>query len=181
MRFAVGDNVVHPHHGPGRITGLERKDLLAGTKRYYVIEIPAKGLTVYVPRRSIHEAGVRPAISQAKLARVLNCLEAEPTTLPQDYKERQEQVWEKLKTALAMQVAEVVRDLTWHERRFHLTRKDADLLSMGRRRLCAEMALVSGSEISEMEEMIDRALALPPKTVDQKPLVSSVVQWLGNA
>ncbi|HSR33941.1 MAG TPA: CarD family transcriptional regulator [Anaerolineae bacterium] len=39
MQFSVGDKVVHPYHGPGRITSVERRELLAGAKRYYVIEM----------------------------------------------------------------------------------------------------------------------------------------------
>jgi chaperonin GroEL len=49
MPFSVGDKVVHPRHGPGWIAGIERRDLLDGTKRYYVIEIPGQRLTLHVP------------------------------------------------------------------------------------------------------------------------------------
>ena len=59
MEFSVGDKVVHPHHGPGRIAGVERREFLDGAKRYYVIEIPTKDLTVYVPWRKVDQAGVR--------------------------------------------------------------------------------------------------------------------------
>lgn len=159
MQFSVGDKVVHPHHGPGRITGVERKDLLGGEKRYYVIEIPTKELTVYVPLRKIDQAGVRPAMSQAKLSDVLDKLRTKPRHLPEDYKERQEQVWEMLKTGLVMPIAEVVRDLVWQKKRDHLTKRDADLLAQGQERLAAEMALISGTEVSDMEKTIEDVLA----------------------
>jgi RNA polymerase-interacting CarD/CdnL/TRCF family regulator len=43
MQYSVGDKVVHPHHGPGRIARVEQRELLDGIKRYYVIEIQDQG------------------------------------------------------------------------------------------------------------------------------------------
>ncbi len=159
MQFSVGDRVVHPHHGPGWITGVERREFLDGKKLYYEIEIPVKDLTVYLPKRAMKEVGVRLAISHARLPRVLARLRSQPHHLPEDYKERQEKVWERLRTGRVMQVAEVVRDLTWHEKRDHLTRKDTEYLAQGKRRLAAEMALVSGAEVSDMERTIEDTLS----------------------
>ena len=159
MQFSVGDKVVHPHHGPGRITGAERREFLDGEKLYYEIEIPMQELSVFLPRETMKEIGVRPAMTRARLARVLARLRSRPRLLPQDFKERQEEVWERLKTGLAMQMAEVVRDLTWHKKRDHLTKKDSELLTQGTQRLAAEMALVSDTEVSAMEKTIDETLA----------------------
>lgn len=162
MQFTVGDKVVHPHHGPGRITAIERKQFLDEAKRYYVIEIPTQDLTVYVPRRQVDNIGIRPAMSQTRLARVMATLRSRPATLPEDYKERQEIVWEKLKTSQPIPVAEVVRDLAWRERHAHLTKKDAEYLQRAQEFLAAEMALLSGSEISEASQTIDSMLVDDP-------------------
>jgi CarD family transcriptional regulator len=160
MEFAVGDKVVHPHHGPGQVTGLEHREFLDGKKRYYVIEIPAMELTVRVPRRRVDHVGVRPAMSRAKVARVLETLRSEPDLLPHDHKERQESVWEKIRTSRPIPTAEAVRDLAWRSQYAHLTKKDSELLKRGQDFLAAEIALVSDSEVSEACERIDAALAM---------------------
>jgi RNA polymerase-interacting CarD/CdnL/TRCF family regulator len=116
-------------------------------------------LTVYVPRNAADKIGVRPAMSQARLVRVLDALRGKPRQLPEDYKERQETIREKLKTGRTMLIAEVVRDLTWHGVRAHLTRRDSVLLDRGRTLLAAEMALVSGTELSDADKMIESTLA----------------------
>ena len=159
MQFAVGDKVVHPHHGPGRIIGVERREFLDGKKLYYQIEIPTQELSVYLPRAALEKVGVRPAMHQARFTRVLARLGSQPDHLPEDFKERQDLVCEKLSTGRVMQVAEAVRDLTWHKRRHHLTKKDTDLLALGKNRLAAEMALVSSAEVCDMETRIDDTLA----------------------
>jgi CarD family transcriptional regulator len=159
MAFSVGDNVVHPVHGPGRIAGVESRELLAGAKRYYEIDIPGQALTVYVPVGNADKAGVRRAISQSRLPQVLKILRSQPNPLPGDYKERQELVDAQIRAGQVMQLARVVRDLTWHERRAHLTRVDQDYLRQGRDLLAAEMALVSGDDVSEANKLIEATLA----------------------
>ena len=155
MKFSVGDKVVHPHHGPGRIVLVERKELMDGTKRYYVIDIPGQGLTVQVPVRRAGEVGMRPAMPQSRLLKVWTTLRGRPSLLPEDYKERQEEVWAKLRTGRAMQLARVVRDLAWHRERAHLTRKDTEYLKMGQGLLAAEMALVSEDDVSDVRNLIE--------------------------
>jgi CarD family transcriptional regulator len=158
MQFSVGDKVVHPHHGPGRVASVELRELMDGPKRYYVIDIPGRGLILHIPVSRASEAGVRLAMSQSRLPRVLNTLSSEPRQLPEDYKERQEQMFEKLRTGRVMQLAKVVRDLTWHRERAHLTRKDSDYLKQGQELLAAEMALVSGDDVSDANSLIESTM-----------------------
>ena len=158
MQFSVGDAVVHPHHGAGWITGMERRELLDGKKLYYEIEIPVQELSICVPGKAMQDMGVRPAMSRSRLPRVLARLQDEPRILPGDYKVRQEEIWEQLRTGRTMLLAEVVRDLSWHEELEHLTKKDGEYLTRAKSRLAAELALVSGMEIADMEKRIDDTL-----------------------
>ena len=159
MEFAVGDKVVHPYHGPGIITSVEQKSFVEGQERYYVIEIPDQGLTLHIPQHRIGMAGVRPAVSDEQLRQVLDTLRSKPVQLPPDHKERQEQVWEKLKTNEPFQVAETVRDLMWHQQQAHLTKKDTEYLDRARKMLAAEVALVDGREIAEANRTIETIMA----------------------
>ncbi|MFC2031649.1 CarD family transcriptional regulator [Chloroflexota bacterium] len=159
MQYSVGDKVVHPHHGPGQIAGVERRELLDGTKRYYVIEIPRQGLTVYMPVGTSDKTGMRLAMSRARLPRVLARLGSQPRHLPHDFKQRQEEVWERLRTGRVRQLAGVVRDLTWHRERAHLTRKDSEYLKLGHDLLAGEMALVSGDTVSDASNLIDDTMS----------------------
>jgi CarD family transcriptional regulator len=159
MEFSVGDKVVHPHHGPGWIAGIEHRELLDGTKRYYVIEIPGQGLTVHMPVGMADEVGMRLAMSQTRFPRVLSMLRGKPHLLPVDYKARQEQIGAQLKTRRVMQLARVVRNLTWHRKSAYLTRTDHTLLKQGRDLLAAEMALVSGDDFSVASRLIESTIA----------------------
>lgn len=158
MQFSVGDKVVHPHRGPGRIVDVERQQILEEAKRYYVIDMPASAMTVRIPVRKVDEVGLRPAMTRDKFARVFDILHARPRRLPKDYKERQETVRERIQTSRPIPMAEAVRDLTWRRRTAHLTKTDSELLKAVQDFLAAEMALVSDTEVSEANEAIELAL-----------------------
>ncbi len=158
MEFSVGDKVVHPHHGPGRIARIERKEFLDDAKHYYVIEIPSQGLTVYVPQRRAQAIGVRPAMRPATQQSVLSTLRSRPRRLPEDYRVRQEAVEEKLVSSEPLRIARVVRDLVGHRRRAHLTRRDTDLLNRGIDLLATEIALVTDQEIDRVSGTIKSVL-----------------------
>jgi CarD family transcriptional regulator len=155
MQYAVGDKVVHPHHGPGWIAGIERREFLDGIKHYYMIEIPSQGLTLYLPVGKADEMGMRLAMSQSGFSQVLGMLRGRPHPLPEDYRERQDEIFAQLRTGRVMQLARVVRDLTWHRQRAHLTRTDSRYLKQGCNLLAAEMALVSGDTISDTSKLIE--------------------------
>jgi CarD family transcriptional regulator len=154
MTFSVGDKVVHPRYGPGHVVGIERWQHLDSERAYYVIEIPDQALTVRLPVTTANDVGVRSALAPSNLPQVLSTLRSKPQQLPDDYKERQEQIDEKVKTGHVMQLAQVVRDLTWHGERAHLTKRDSDLLRHGQDLLAAEMALVSGQAVSDSNKLI---------------------------
>jgi CarD family transcriptional regulator len=158
MQYSVGDKVVHPHHGPGLIADIELRELLDGTKRYYVIEIPSQGLTVHMPVGRADEVGMRLAMTQARFPRVLSMLRGKPHLLPEDYRERQDYICAQIKSRRVMQLAMVVRDLSWHRERAHLTKTDSDYLRQGRDLLAAEMALVSGDAVSSASKLIETTM-----------------------
>lgn len=158
MHFSVGDKVVHPRRGAGRIIDVERQQFQEEPKRYYVIDMPASALTVRVPVRRVDEVGLRPAMTREKVACILDILHARPRNLPTDHKERQERVRESLQTARPVLLAEAVRDLTWRGISAHLTKTDSELLKLVQGFLAAEMALASDTDLSEANATIELAL-----------------------
>ena len=158
MGFSVGDKVMHPNFGAGQITGEEHRELVDGFKHYYVIKVVESRATAYIPIRKMDELGVRLVMSLGMLNQVLATLQSVPSTLSNDYKERQEGVQEKLRTGLPVPMAETVRDLTWRRKRKYLTQKDEVLLKRGREQLANEMALATESEVLEAHKSIDGML-----------------------
>jgi CarD family transcriptional regulator len=160
MQFSIGDKVMHPNHGAGQIMGEEHRELVAGFKHYCVIKILGTGGIAYIPIRKMDELGVRPVMSQIKFTRVLGTLGGVPCLLPKDYKIRQEQIRGKIKTCIPIQIAEAIRDLTWHKRSTKLTKVDEDLLNQGRELLAGEIALATDTEFFDAQDTIDTTLKI---------------------
>ena len=174
MEFSVSDHVVHPKHGTGQITGVERLDLIEGFERYYVIEMTDQRMTVRVPIRMSGELGVRPVMSRTKLDQVLDILRAVPNPLPENYKSRQAWVRQQLKTGQAIPIAEAVRDLVWHRDLDHLTKADGELLTRGQTMLAEEIALVLGCDAAEADQLVTSILAASMETRTDVPAKTPV-------
>lgn len=160
MSFSVGDKVVHPRFGAGRIVGEQHRELVEGFAHYFVIAIVSTGATAYVPMGKMDELGVRCVMSRSKLAQVLATLRGVPSKLSKDYKKRQARIREKLDTGRPIPVAEAIRDLTWRRERRRLTQKDEALLGRGLEFLATEMAVATDTQIVEAKERIDAQLQI---------------------
>lgn len=159
MDFSIGDQVVHPKHGAGKITGEEQLQLVEGFENYYVIEIGDKGLVVRVPMRKMEDLGVRPIMAQSKLNRVMDTLRDTPYRLSTNFKSRQTRAKEKIQTGLPLKIAEVVRDYSWRKHRKSLSAADAQLLNRGLTLLSTEIALVMNKDPFDAQKTISKTLA----------------------
>ncbi|MBC8447042.1 MAG: hypothetical protein H8D78_04760 [Chloroflexi bacterium] len=159
MKFSVGDKVMYLQRGAGTITGIEHEELVDGFEHYYVIEIESQRLTLRVPTRMAEELGVRRVMPQAKLDEVWATLKRRPRRLADDFKARQEQIREKLRSGNPVKVAQAARDLTWREQQTYLTKADGELLAQGLELLIAEIAAVMDKAMAEVESMVNAALS----------------------
>ena len=156
--FKVGDKIVHPAHGAGVVIGIETVDLLDGFSRYYIINPIASDIRLMVPVRMAQEIGLRQAVRLQEAFRTLDLLGEPHMPLPEDYKERQAQIEERLKIGEFAAVMEVVRDLYWLQQTSSLTAKDTSLLDRARQLLVGELAVAAEIEWDEAERELQAAL-----------------------
>lgn len=156
--FKVGDKIVHPAHGAGVVTGIETMDLLDEFSNYYIVDPIASDIKLMVPVRMAQEIGLRQAAGLRDAFRALDLLEMLPAPLPEDYKERQAQVEEKLKDGDFAAMVEVVRDLHGLQRESRLTAKDTSLLERARQLLVGELAVAADIGLEEAEQKLQATL-----------------------
>ena len=65
IEFDIGDNVVYPHHGAGKVIRKEQKDVLGESREYLTIKILHNEMTVMVPTENAALAGLRRVIDDA--------------------------------------------------------------------------------------------------------------------
>ena len=162
QQFSIGQSIMHPVHGAGRIVSVEQIELVEGFKRYYEIEFLAKRLTLHIPIQKVDDLGLREVMTPSKVEKVFQTLHTKPQALSDDYKERRKQIEYLLESGRPLKIAEAVRDLTGRRHSDGLSAGDNQLLSRGKDMLIAEITTVMGSSALEARQEIDRAL---PQTV----------------
>ena len=169
MQLSVGQRVVHPHHGIGKIVDVTQMDLVDGFKRYYVIEYLTKRLTSHVPIKKTNELKVRSTMSEEKVEDVLDTLSALPESLPDHHKKRRKIVEDLIQSGRPTKIAQAVRELAWRQERDGLSNWDSQMLSQGKEMLAAEMALVTDSRTGVARRKIEETLTQAIEVHEPQP------------
>jgi CarD family transcriptional regulator len=156
--FQIGDKVVHPYHGAGKVIDIKEKNLLKQRGRYYIIDLVASDGIVMVPIDKVQRIGLRRVSGRRAISRAMDTLASTPDTLSSDHRERQARAQEKLNTGDLIKVTEVVRNLAWRNHEGRLTMADNKLYQRAQTFLASELALARGIALREAMEQLQTAL-----------------------
>ena len=76
--FSVGDHVVYPKHGVGRIVELQATEIAGAKLELYVLRFDKERMTLRVPMNKAEAVGMRKLSSQATLADAMTTLKGKP-------------------------------------------------------------------------------------------------------
>ncbi|HSL28508.1 MAG TPA: CarD family transcriptional regulator [Anaerolineales bacterium] len=155
--FEIGDQVVHPQHGVGKIVKLEDREFERGdTRRYYEIHIPG-GSTVWVPV-DLSNSGLRRLAHRSELVHCRDILKSSPSPLMEDGRVRQSALVAHLRQGTIAAQCEVVRDLSAFVAHKPAYGTISAFLEAMMRVLCQEWAIVEGMTVPEAAEEINSLL-----------------------
>ncbi len=137
--YSVGDKVVYPHHGAGKIMKIEQKEVLGQQRDYLTIQILHNDMTVMVPVENADRAGLRKVIESDVVERVLEVLRGDPTKMPKNWSRRYKHNRDKLKTGDIFEVAEVVRNLAIRHADKGLSTGEKQMFSKAKKILASEL------------------------------------------
>ncbi len=158
MQFKVGERVVHPAHGIGRIVKIEEKRLFGGEARlYYEVATPKN--TIWVPIEAGKTVGLRPLMTKDDLTRFRGILKSRPTTLNKDHRQRHLELMDRLKQGSLQVICEVVRDLTARTWQKPLNEADTISLRKAHDQLCQEWAAAKDVSTAQASEEIAELLS----------------------
>jgi CarD family transcriptional regulator len=161
--YEVGDHVVYPHHGAGKVLKKEMKEVLGEKRQYLTIKILHNDMTVMVPCENADKAGLRRVIGEEAVARVLSVLRDDVSQMPKNWNRRFKHNREKIKTGDVFELAEVVRNLAIRETEKGLSTGEKQMYTRAKKILASELmyALEMDEEDAEthLEELIAEAHA----------------------
>ena len=158
--YEIGDQVVYPHHGAGKVLKKEMKEVLGENREYLTIKILHNDMTVMVPCCNADKAGLRRVIGEADV-KVLGVLRDDVSQMPKNWNRRFKHNREKIKTGDVFELAEVVRNLAIREQEKGLSTGEKQMYTRAKKILASELmyALVMEEDEAEshLEELIVEA------------------------
>lgn len=160
MELRVGQDIVYPKYGLGKILEIKRRRLPTGkVEKGVLIKFPALHMTVWVPEERLKETKIRKPISRAIAKKVIKVLKSRARfRASAKGKERAEYYKEKVLSGDPIDLAETVRDLVRLSIRKALNVREAEIANRALRTLIREIALATNKDVEDVREEIEAIL-----------------------
>ena len=155
----IGDSVVYPHHGAGRVVKKEAKNILGEEKQYLTIKILHNDMTVMVPCENAGKAGLRRVIDEETVKKVLAVLSDDVSEMPKNWNRRFKHNRDKTKTGDILELAEVVRNLALREHEKGLSTGEKQMFTRAKKILASELMYALDKNEDDAEAYLDELLA----------------------
>jgi CarD family transcriptional regulator len=159
IEFELGDNVVYPHHGAGKVLKKEKRRMFGEEREYLTIKILHNDMTVMVPCENAGKAGLRRVIDEDTVKKVLAVLEDECSEMPKNWNRRFKHNRDKIKTGDIYELAEVVRNLAFREHEKGLSTGEKQMFTRAKKILASELMYALDKNEEDAEEHLDALLA----------------------
>jgi CarD family transcriptional regulator len=159
IEFELGDHVVYPHHGAGKVLSKEDMEVLGTTREYLTIKILHNDMTVKVPTENAALAGLRRVIDEETVKKVLDVLTDEVSEMPKNWNRRFKHNRDKIKTGDIYELAEVVRNLALRESEKGLSTGEKQMFTRAKKILASELMYALDKDEDEAESYLDELLA----------------------
>ena len=156
--FVVGDTVVYPQHGAGRIVDMVDQDFQGELRSYFLIQILHNQMTVMVPVDGLDKAGIRAVISAQEVEELVGVLRDDPTKMPVNWSRRVRHNSDKIKTGDIFEIADVLRNLALRDSERGLSTGEKQMFGKVRRIMASELMCAMAMTEDEALQFLDTIL-----------------------
>ena len=157
--FEIGDSVVYPHHGAGKVLKKEMREMFGEEREYLTIKILHNDMTVMVPCCNAGKAGLRRIIDEEAVKKVMAVLNDDMSEMPKNWNRRFKHNRDKIKTGDIFEIAEVVRNLAIREFDKGLSTGEKQMFTRAKKILASELMYALDKDEEEAEAYLDNLLA----------------------
>ena len=157
-RYSVGQQIVYPLQGVGRIERLEEREFQGSPTLYYVVYLEVSDMTIMIPVDKADGLGIRAIVSKRKAERALRLIAEDFDPIPTDWKLRYQMNLDLLKQGAVDDIASVVRSLSYRSRIKELPILERKLYDSALRLMVDEVSYSLGKEKTEIETLIEERL-----------------------
>ena len=155
--FSVGDKAVHPAHGVGEVTAIEKREIGGTSTTFYILRILDNGMKVMVPTSAATQVGLRGIMSDKDANAILSTMRAREVAVDvQPWSRRFRVYTEMIKSGSPVEIAKVLRDMNRLKFDKELSFGERRLLDQARSLLLKELAFAKNKSEAEMAAEIQR-------------------------
>jgi CarD family transcriptional regulator len=159
ISFTVGESVVYPAHGVGRITALEEQEVAGFALQVFVVYFEHNKMTLRIPVKKAADGALRKIAGSALVEKALEVLSSRAQPKRGMWSRRAQELEVKIKSGELLAVAEVVRDLYRAPEQAEPSYSERTLYEAAVEILGREIAAVHGSTSTEAQRLIEQSLA----------------------
>ena len=156
--YEVGDKVVYPHHGAGKIVKKEQKEILGSAPRVPHDPDPLQRHDRHGPLENAESAGLRKVIGEETVDEVLAVLTDDGTQMPKNWNRRFKHNRDKIKTGDIFELAEVVRNLSIRDLDKGLSTGEKQMFGRAKKILASELMYARDMEEQEAIDFLENLL-----------------------
>lgn len=155
-KYSKGDWIVHAYHGIGQIQGQDKKTLEGEKRTFWKVKI-FDGL-YWLPIANTNAAHIRPLASKDQIKRALTLIQRPPGELPEDHKERGNEISKILKDVSLISTARLIRDLHGRRVSTKLNSNEEIAFKKKKNQFLNEWSMIFGESREILEKKLDKAL-----------------------
>jgi len=158
LNFVVGDHVVYPKHGVGRVMEIQSSEIAGAKLELYVLRFEKERMTLRVPTNKADSVGMRKLSSSATLAEALTTLKGKPKVKRTMWSRRAQEYEAKINSGDLVSIAEVVRDLHRAEDQPEQSYSERQIYEAAVSRLSRELAAMENIDEPAAQKKIEQVL-----------------------
>ena len=156
--FDVGDYVVYPKHGVGRVIELQSEEIAGMQLDLYVLRFEKERMTLRVPVNKVESIGMRKLSSDKTLKEAMETLKGKPKVKRTMWSRRAQEYEAKINSGEIVLIAEVTRDLFRPDDQPEQSYSERQLYEAALERLTREVAAASGGDEVQAARQVDEVL-----------------------
>ena len=159
LTFGVGQSVVYPAHGAGKITGVEKQTVAGMELEVYVVAFDQDKMILRVPTNRAEASGMRALAGSKLVDDALKTLGGKARVKRTMWSRRAQEYEAKINSGDLISIAEVVRDLHRGEDQPEQSYSERQLYESALDRMARELAAVENIDKGSAMEKLAESLA----------------------
>lgn len=158
MKFEVGDFVVYPAHGVGKVLAMEDQEIGGHRLEVLVIDFEKERMTLRIPTAKVSVAGLRSLASRKEMQEALKTLKGRSRVKRTMWSRRAQEYEAKINSGNPISIAEVVRDLHRNADQPDQSYSERQIYQAALERLVRELAAVERIDEDKAHQKLESVL-----------------------